>query len=364
VRHASVLIAITFCLACSRTPAASENTAAKTAAQAPTASPSTAPGAAGAAPASQPPGQGQAPAAPAVKPVPASLPDIVARVNGEACSRGELERAIKNVEGRAGRPVPPEQRDQVYRGVLDELVAFKLVQAEGKVRGIAVTDEEIDARVANIRGTFKTDAEFQEALKGRQMTLADLRHETRSQILVNKTMEAELAPKATVTQQDLEAYYQQNPARFKAPEQVRASHILFSIDTSATADFKQATRTQAEAVLKRARAGEDFAGLAKEFSKDSSASAGGDLNYFPRGQMVPAFEQAAFALKTGEISGIVESPFGLHIIKVTDHKPERTVPLAEVSERLGQFLKQQKQQQLMQQFVESLKAKFKVEVLI
>jgi len=371
VRQVFVVIALSLSFACNRTPAASQTTAAgtpKAPAPAPPAGTSTTPSATGQPPAPGMPGpaaNGAQPATPTpVKPVPTALPDVVARVNGEACSKGELERAIKNVEGRAGRPVPAGDRDRVYRGVLDQLLAFKLVQAEGKSRGIVVADQEIDGEVEGIRKKFKTDAEFQEALKTRQMTLDDLRNETRSQLLVSKTMEAEVAPKLTVTPQELEAFYKQNPDQFKQPETVRASHILFPVDTSATADFKKSTRAQAEAVLKRAKAGEDFGALAKEFSKDSSAAAGGDLNFFPRGQMVPAFDQAAFALKPGEISDIVESPFGFHIIKVTDRRPERAVPLAEVSDRLSQFLKQRKQQELMQQFVESLKAKYKVEVLI
>jgi peptidyl-prolyl cis-trans isomerase C len=358
---------LSFSVACSRAPAAQSQTASQAPATgqagqvAQPAKPQPAPGADGAATA---PPSAQASAPPPVKPVPATLPDVVARVNGEAVSKGELERAIRNVEGRAGRPVPQEQRDQVYRGVLDELLALKLVQVEGKARGITVTDPEVDGRIGELRKKFQTEEAFTEALKGKQMTLVDLKNETRTELLVNKTMEAEVAPKVSVTPQDLDAYYKQNPDQFKQAEQLRASHILFPIESSATEDFKKTTRAQADAVLKRAQSGEDFAGLAKEFSKDSSASNGGDLNYFPRGQMVPAFEQAAFALKPGQISGIVESQFGLHIIKVTDHKPERAVPLAEVSDRLSDFLRRRKQQELVQEFVASLRTKYKVEVLI
>jgi peptidyl-prolyl cis-trans isomerase C len=359
VRQVSILIVFSLLAGCNRAPAAQSQTTAG-APGASTAKPAAQ--GAGATPAGAAPGAPAAP--PAARPVPATLPDVVARVNGEPCSRGELERAIKNVEQRAGRPVPPEQRDQVFRGVLNELLSFKVVAAEGKARGITVTDQEIDGRIAEIRKQVPSEDAFQQALKARQMTAADLRNETRTEILVNKTMEAEVAPKVVVAPADLDAYYKEHPEQFKQPEQLRASHILFPVESSATDDFKKTTRAQAEAVLKRAKAGEDFATLAKEFSKDGSASAGGDLNFFPRGQMVPAFEQAAFALKPGEISGIVESQFGLHIIKTTDYKAAQVVPLAEVSDRLSGFLRQRKQQELVQQFVESLKAKYKVEVLM
>jgi peptidyl-prolyl cis-trans isomerase C len=363
VRRALVVMALSFSVACNRAPAAQSQTGAPAAAGQPgqATQPGTAKPAAGTPGA--PGAQGQ-PTPPPAKPVPAVLPQVVARVNGEDVGKGELERAIRNVEGRAGRPVPQEQRDQVYRGVLDELLAFKLVQAEGKARGITVTEPEIDGRIGELRKNFQTEDAFTQALKGKQMTLVDLKNETRTELLVNKTMEAEVAPKVNVTPQDLDTYYKEHPDQFKQPEQLRASHILFAVDGSATEDFKKTTRGQAEAVLKRAQAGEDFAGLAKQFSKDSSAANGGDLNFFPRGQMVPSFDQAAFALKPGEISGIVESQFGYHIIKVTDYKPARAVPLAEVNDRLTQFLRQRKQQELIQQFVQSLRTKYKVEVLL
>ena len=236
MRRIPILIVFSLVAACNRAPAAqSQTTAASTAPGTAKAATPAAQGAAATTP-GQPAGQ---PAAEPVKPVPATLPDVVARVNGDPCSRGELERAIRNVEQRAGRPVPPEQRDQVFRGVLNELLSFKLVQAEGKARGITVTDQEIDGRIAEIRKQVPTDEAFQQALKQRQMTVADLRNETRLEILVNKTMEAEIAPKVVVTPADLDAFYKQNPDQFKQPEQLRASHILFSVDSSATADFQQ-----------------------------------------------------------------------------------------------------------------------------
>jgi ABC-type Fe3+/spermidine/putrescine transport system ATPase subunit len=119
------------------------------------------------------------------------------------------------------------------------------------------------------------------------------------------------------------------------------------------------------AYRERAKAGEDFAALAKQYSKDpGSAAVGGDLNFFPKEQMVPPFSAAAFAMKPGEISNLVETQFGLHIIKVTDRRVGRTVPLAEVSDRLSNFLKQRRQQELMQQYLQGLKAKYRVEILI
>jgi hypothetical protein len=133
----------------------------------------------------------------------------------------------------------------------------------------------------------------------------------------------------------------------------------------ATGAPKEELRKKAEGILARVRAREDFATLAKESSEDpGSAPKGGDLGTFGRGQMVPPFEQAAFALKPGEVSGVVETPFGFHIIKVTERIPARKLAFPEVKERLKQEMVQQKRQRAQQSYLNSLRAKAKIETFL
>ncbi len=146
----------------------------------------------------------------------------------------------------------------------------------------------------------------------------------------------------TVPEADITAFYQQNMAQYQTPAQVRASHILFKIEGK----DEKAVQALAEDVLKNAKApGADFAALAKQYSEDDSNNMnGGDLDYFGRGRMVPEFDQAAFAMKTGEISNLVKTSFGFHIIKVVDSKPDTTRSLAEARAEIEDQLKWQKAQ--------------------
>jgi peptidyl-prolyl cis-trans isomerase C len=146
---------------------------------------------------------------------------------------------------------------------------------------------------------------------------------------------------------------------------VRASHILIAFPQGADAAAKLTAKTKAEAVLKDVKAGKDFAALAKENSQDpGSAPNGGDLGFFQQGQMVPAFDQVAFKLAPGEVSELVETNFGYHIIKVAEKKAGGIIPLDDVRPQVQQFLEGQNRQVQTQAFVESLKARGKVEIFI
>lgn len=149
-----------------------------------------------------------------------------------------------------------------------------------------------------------------------------------------------LKSRMTVTPEEVQAAYQQNKTMFSTPEQIRASHILFKTEGK----DKEAVRKQAEAVLAKVKAGGDFAALAKQYSEDSSKDAGGDLDYFGRGAMVKPFEDAAWALQIGQVSGLVESQFGFHIIKLTDKKPAMNRTFEQVKPQLEDQLKTQKAQ--------------------
>jgi peptidyl-prolyl cis-trans isomerase C len=218
--------------------------------------------------------------------------------------------------------------------------------------------------MTQLKGQFPTPQAFQEALTTRGMTLDSLRKDARVDISVTKLMDAEVATLPGPSDADAKAFYDKNPDKFKEEESVRASHILVRVDEKADAATKQKARAEIDSVLKQIKAGGDFAKLAQEHSQDGSAAQGGDLNYFSKGQMVPAFDKVAFELKPGQVSDVVTTQFGYHIIKVVDHKAGRTVPFEEAQAKIKDFLGGQKKQEHADAFIEGLKKKSKIEVLI
>ena len=299
------------------------------------------------------------------KPVPAQLPEVLARVNGENVTRQEFEEYVQNLEARAGGPVPAEQRDQVFRGVLDQIVGYKLLAQEAKARKVMIPDAEVEARISEIKKQFPSEDLFMQMLISRKMTLEQVRSDAREDMAIGKLIEEEIASKAAVKPEQVQDFYAKNPEQFQQPERVRASHILIAFPQNADAAAKAEAKTKAEAVLKDVKAGKDFAALAKEHSQDpGSAVQGGDLGFFQQGQMVGPFNDAAFSLKPGTTSELVETQFGYHIIKVAEKQPARTIPLDEVRPQVEQFLENRNREQQMQAFVESLKTKGKIEIYI
>jgi peptidyl-prolyl cis-trans isomerase C len=295
--------------------------------------------------------------------VPAQLPDVLAKVNGQDVKKSDFDMLVKDMELGQG-PIPPDRRDEVLRGTLDRLITYTLLSQEAKTRNVTCTDAEIDDRLKQMQQQFPNEDAFKKALGERNMSIERLRTDTRNDLVISKMMDAEVSTTPGASDAEAREFYDKNPDKFKQSEQVRASHILIRVDEKADDATKKKAHDRAQAILKRARSGEDFAKLAKENSADGSAAQGGDLNYFGRGQMVPAFDEAAFSLKNGQISDVVTTQFGYHIIKVTDHKDPSTVPLDQVGDRVKQFLSQQKKQQKADAFIASLKQKSKIEVLI
>jgi len=181
--------------------------------------------------------------------------------------------------------------------------------------------------------------------------------------LASEYLKKEVVEKIDVTPEDMKLYYKEHKDEFGTPEMVRARHIFFKVTKSMTDEEKEKLKEKAEAVLKRVRAGEDFAKLAEEFSDDGgSKTKGGDLGLFPKGKMVPQFEKAAFALNAGEVSDVIESPYGYHIIKVEEKKEATVEPFDKVKDKVREKIFADFQKAKVEEFVKNAMEKAGVQI--
>ncbi|QXE92258.1 peptidylprolyl isomerase [Geomonas subterranea] len=288
----------------------------------------------------------------------------VLRVNGSVITKLDMDRALKVMlaQSQVKQPLAPEAQKEAEAAVLEQLTSVELLYQEATKLEIPDLDKQVTDKVSQNRSKFKTDEEFIDALKSVDMTMQDMQDFTRKDIVINNFIEQKFTAKAAATDAEAKKFYEDNKdAYFKLPEAVRASHILVGADAKATPEERKRAKEKAEALLKRVKAGEDFAAIAKAESSCPSASQGGDLGAFGRGEMVPAFEKAAFGMKTGEVSGVVESEFGYHIIKVTDRQEAGAEKFENVKEKITDFLKKQKVQQEITSLVEQLKKTAKIQ---
>jgi peptidyl-prolyl cis-trans isomerase C len=291
----------------------------------------------------------------------------VATVNGSVITRAEYDTEMNRFERQmamSGKAPNPAEASEMKKRVLDGLVDRELLKQESKKQGIAVDDAEVNQQIATLRQKFSTEKEFTDTLSKMNLTEADLKTQLRQDLSIRKLIEKQVASKVTITPEEAKAFYSSHPEFFKAPETVRASHILIKVEPGASAEDKAKARERITAIQQRAQKGEDFAALAKETSECPSSANGGDLDYFQRGQMVGPFEEVAFSLKPGTMSDIVETQFGYHLIKVADKKDASTVAYDDIKDKLDEYLKQQKVNEQLAQYIGQLKAGAKIETFV
>jgi len=291
----------------------------------------------------------------------------VAVVNGSVITHEELDREMNLVRQRfanMGRPVGEAQLLAIRGQVLETLISRELLYQEGQKKGIKIKKEKLEEEYEGLKNRFPSEEEFKSRLSTMKISEAEVKTQIERGLLIQELIDTQIVEKVVIPEKEVKGYYDSHPDSFKQPEQVRASHILMKVDPQVDAAKKAAARKKLEELRQRLLKGEDFVTLAREFSEGPSSVKGGDLGYFGRGQMVKPFEDAAFALDIGELSDVVETRFGYHLIKVTEKKPETIIAYADIKERLQQYLKDEKVQQEVSAYVEDLKTKAKVETFL
>lgn len=314
----------------------------------------------GAAPAST----AAAAAAATAKPVPMVLPAVVARVNGEEITRADLERSIRGVETQLNQKVPGDKRDGVVRGVLERLINYRLLLQEARARGIEVPAAEIDAQLRALAQQFRSEEDLRDALIRRGVTVDMLRDDARRDLRVAKLVRDEAGKDVAVPVEDVRKFYEANLERFRQPESARASHVFVRVPAGADEKTKNAMRVRAEAIMRLAQRGDDFATLAQNYSEDrTTAAKGGDLGWFNKGATPKEFDAVVFALQPNQVGPLANTTDGHHIVKVTGRRPSRIQPFEEVQTDLATYLLRELQDRLTIGLINKLRDKSKIEIL-
>lgn len=289
---------------------------------------------------------------------------MVARVDGKEIAKAEVIQradAIRTQMARVGAPAPPQSKE-FYRAMVDQLIGARLLLAEAERRGLTATDAELAQSVAQLKAQ---DPEgFARQLAAQHMTEKVFAAELAPDLAIRKLVAADVRPGVKVEEEAARRFYERNLERMKRPPQVRVRHILVGVQPGAATDQRQAAKAKAESLRGRIEAGADFAAVARESSDDpGSRDQGGLLPWLSPGESVPPFERAAFALQPGQTSGVVESPFGFHVLRLEEKRQAATVSFEEARPQIEELLSRQQARELLDRKVAALRKAAKVEVL-
>ncbi|TFG64185.1 MAG: peptidylprolyl isomerase [Spirochaetales bacterium] len=288
-------------------------------------------------------------------------------VNGDIITKDEFSREMdlfKQQLSTQQQNLSDEELKGFETELLENLIQRKLLDQEIVKAKIRIDKDVVENELQNIKTQFPTTEEYTAALAEQGFTeesLTDQISKTKSR---EKFFDEKFRKTITVSDDDAMTYYNGNPELFTQPEQVRASHIIILVPPGASEDEKKQALAKIKTIETKIKNGGDFAVLAKEYSMDGSKDQGGDLDFFGPGDMVPEFEKAAFALTIGETSGIVETQFGYHLIKLTDRRQADSVDFESVKSDLKDYLSQEKVVAAVNEYLAELRKKSKVTIMI
>jgi peptidyl-prolyl cis-trans isomerase C len=293
-----------------------------------------------------------------------SPPEKAAVVNGVVIPQQEYAKELESHLERfsqQGLQLSDEQMKKLKNDVLESLIDREILYQESQKSGIKVDEKIIDAQLSVVKKRFPSENEYKNALSTMKLSENDIKKQIKKGLAIKGLIDTRITQKVVITDKESKAFYDANPNLFKQPEQVKAGHILIKVEAGADEQKKTEADKKIKEVQKKLKGGQDFAALAKEYSEDVSSANGGDLGYFSRGQMVKPFEDQAFGMKPNEVSDIVETRFGYHLIKVYDKKPEKILAYGDVKGLLTERMQQEKAEQKTAMYIVELKKDAKIE---
>jgi parvulin-like peptidyl-prolyl isomerase len=283
---------------------------------------------------------------------------VVAKGKDVKITRADLDEAETEFLTRRGlnfSQIPAAQIPKLERQICEQLVMEKLLLKEGAKLKLPDLDKEADEFVAKARTRFKDDAQFEAELAKSKLTADKLKTEYRKSLIIREVFKANVPEPKEPAFADIEKFYKENAKKFEQPDSVRASHILVMIPQGSAPAVKAEKKKVIDAARARLVKGEDFAKVAMEVSEDrGSASQGGDLGFFRKGEMTPEFEKVAFTNKPGTLSPAFQTPFGWHIIKVAEFRPAQTLAIDQAQGQIVSYLKEQEKSRGAKLFVDKI----------
>lgn len=283
----------------------------------------------------------------------------LALVNGVPITQAQMDMEFNRVAKQAqmkNNPIAPSDREKIKKELLETLINRELLYQISLKKGYGIQPAELDKEFEAIKARFANQKGYQQALDDMGISEKAFKEQVRRGMSIQKLLEKELYEKVAVTDQESRSFYDNNPNFFQKPEQVKASHILIKVVEGDDEEKQAAAKQKIEEVKVKIDDGQDFAELARTYSEGPSSTQGGDLGYFDRRKMVKPFSDAAFRLQPGEISPIVKTRFGYHIIKVVDRKPETKLAYEDIKPRLVDSLKKQKMQDAITVYLRDIKS--------
>ena len=290
-----------------------------------------------------------------------TLDRIVAKVNADVITLMMLEDRVAVFLDKmkaAGSDVKQLKKNKLKKTVLDGMIAEKLQVQEAKKLGIVVAEESLQKALDDIFAHNNiTSEQFKKMLTSEGSNIEDYKEIVRDQILISRLVEMQVSSAAAVGERSVRKYYRKNKKIFWVPEKMTLSHIMLIMGSDSSDKERKLQEKTAEEILRRIQAGENFSKLAKKYSNDVSAHSGGQLGVVGRGMMLPEFEKAAFDLKVGEVSNIVKTVNGFHIIKCDNIIPGYTKEFKLVKSEIKKILSSEKREKKYQEWMSELKKK-------
>ncbi len=256
--------------------------------------------------------------------------------------------------------ISDEKKQEIMAKALDQLIVEELAYQEAKKTGISISEKEINNRLNEIKNGFPSEDAFNKSLAINNLDLNKYKRLIEKELLIKKINEKMFGKPITLSNKEVKDYFEKNREKFKEPEKIRLRQILIKIPAFASKEEWEKGKNKAEEILSELKAGKDFAKLAKEFSSDPSREKGGDMGFIHKGRLEPYVEDIAYSMKVGEISDVLQTIYGYHIIKLEEKKPPQYTKFSKIKEKLKKDLETIAMEEKKKNWIKELREKAEI----